>query len=204
MKALAILALLTTIAHASPEQTLADVQASYAKVQHLQGSFMQKTFNATFRKESESRGKLYLARPNRMRWDYVDQKDKPRRSMIFDGKTLWGIEPLNQKIYKHTAVDPTLPAAISFLNGGNLAAKFKVTAPKPDTLVLVPKKADAGIKQLTFVIDPKTKRVLKSIVVNHNDDTNTFRFAMIEKAVHAKTFQFDPKSQPTYAIEELK
>jgi chaperone LolA len=180
------------------------VQASYAKVQHLQGTFAQRTFNATFGKETESRGKLYLARPDRMRWDYVDNKDKPKRSMIFDGKTLWGVEPANQKVYKHTVVDATLPAAISFLNGGKLDAKFKVSSPSADTLELVPKQADAGIKKLTFVIDPKTKRVVKSIVVNHNDDTNTFQFAMVEKATNPKTYEFSPKSTPTYDVVELK
>ena len=205
MRALAIAALLVpAIAQASPEQTLADVQASYAKVTHLQGEFSQTVVNATFNRKDTSRGKLYLARPDKMRWDYVDAKSKLKRSMIFDGKTLWGVERQNKKVYKHVAVDATLPAAISFLNGGKLGTKFAVTAPASNTLVLVPKQADAGIKQLTFVIDPKTKRVVTSIVVNHNDDTNTFQFKVVEKAADPKTFAFSPASVPTYDVVELK
>ena len=52
--------------------------------------------------------------------------------------------------------------------------------------------------------DPKTKRVVKSIVVNHNDDTNTFQFSMLEKAADAKTYEFSPKRVPTYEVVELK
>ncbi len=86
MRALAILVLLPAVASASPEQTLADLQTSYAQVKHLQGEFDQTTIYATFGSEEKSRGNLYLARPDKMRWDYKDAKGKLKRSMIFDGK----------------------------------------------------------------------------------------------------------------------
>jgi len=205
MRAIVIAVLLApALASATPAQTLADVQASYAKVQHLQGSFTQKFANATFGTESKHRGMLYLERPDKMRWDY-SQPDHKGKSIIFDSKTLWVVEPENLQIYEHVTIDPTLPAAISFLNGGaKLSTDFDVSSPKPDTLVLVPKQANVQIKKLTFVIDPKTKRVVKSIVVNHNDDTNMFEFHVVEKQADAKLFTFSPKRVPTYKVITVK
>ena len=200
MRALAIvLVLAPAIAYATPAQTLADVQASYANVKELQGGFTQTFLNATFGKTSNSRGTLYLARPDKMRWDYANTK-----SMIFDGSTLWVVEPKNKQVYKHTTQDATLPAAIAFLNGGKLDEKFAVTEPTAGTLELVPKQADASIKKLTFVIDAKTKRVVKSIVVNHKDDVNTFVFSVAEKPIDAKLFTFSPKRVPTYKVIDVK
>lgn len=196
---LALLALLVpALASATPEQTLAEVQASYAKVKELRGPFAQTFFNATFGKTSDLKGTLYLARPDKMRWDY------PNKQMIFDGKILWVVEPKNQQVYKHATQDATLPAAISFLNGGDLGKQFTVTEPKADTLELVPRDTNAQIKKLTFVIDAKTKRVVKSIVVNHKDDVNTFTFDVTEKPVDAKLFTFSPKRVPGFKVIDVK
>jgi chaperone LolA len=204
VRALAIAVFLVpAIASASPEQTLADVQASYANVKHLQGSFTQTFVNATFGKTDHFKGNVYLVRPDKMRWDY-SQPNKKGKSIIFDSKTLWIVEPENLQIYKHSTVDPTLPAAISFLNGGKqLATDFTVTTPRADTLVLVPKKANVQIKQLTFVIDAKTKRVVKSIVVNQKDDSNTFEFRVAEQQPDAKLFTFSPKRVPGYKVIDV-
>ncbi|MBA3502284.1 MAG: outer-membrane lipoprotein carrier protein LolA [Deltaproteobacteria bacterium] len=88
-------------------------------------------------------------------------------------------------------------------HGAALATNFTVTEPTPNTLVLVPKQTNAGIKQLTFVIDAKTKRVVKSIVVNSKDDTNTFTFRLGEKEPDAKLFTFSPKRVPHYKVIKI-
>jgi chaperone LolA len=201
MRALAIVALvLPAVAQATPEQTLAEVQASYAKVRGLTGNFVQTYTNDTFGTKTISRGTLYLTRPDKMRWDYLDAKSGPKKSIIHDGKTLWVVENKNKQVYQHaTNTDAVLPAAIAFLNGGKLDDKFAVTAPSANTLVLVPKQADV-VKHLTFVIDPKTKRVVKSIVANHKGDTNAFEFRVAEKEADPKTYEFSPRTVPTYKV----
>jgi outer membrane lipoprotein-sorting protein len=135
-----------------------------------------------------------------MRWDYASSS----KSMIFDGTTLWVVEPKAKQVYKHTTQDATLPAAIAFLNGGDLGKQFTVTEPTAGTLELVPKQADASLKKLTFVIDQKTKRVVKSIVVNHKDDVNTFTFTVAEQPIDAKVFTFSPKRVPTFKVIDVK
>lgn len=199
-RALLVVALALPSAAVASPQLLDDVRASYAKVTSLSGGFKQTFTNATFGTDKVSRGSVYLARPDRMRWDYIDAKKDPSKSFIYDGKTLWVVEKKNQQVFQHDKADATLPAAIAFLNGGDLSKDFDVTAPDATTLELVPKQTDAQVRKLTFVVDATTKRVVKSIVVNHKDDVNTFEFALADKPVDKKTFQFSPKRVPTYKV----
>jgi chaperone LolA len=201
MRALFVVALLApTVAAASPADTLAEVQASYKGVKGMTGSFTQTVTRNTYGTTSKSRGSLYLARPDKMRWDYIDAKAKPDKSMIFDGKTLWVVEPKNLQVIQHEATATSLPAAVAFLNGGDLTKDFTVTQPATNTLELVPKATTAKVKTLTFVIDPQTKQVVKSIVLDHNGDTNTFELVLGAKQPDAKIFEFSPKRVPTYKV----
>lgn len=201
MRALLVVALLApAVAAASPADTLAEVQASYKDVKGMTGSFTQTVTRTTYGTTSKTRGNLYLARPDKMRWDYVDAKAKHDKSMIFDGKRLWVVEPKNLQVIEHQANATSLPAAVAFLNGGDLAKDFTVSAPAANTLELVPKQTTAKVKTLTFVIDPKTKQVVKSIVLDHNGDTNTFELVLGIKQPDAKVFEFSPKRVPTYKV----
>ncbi len=204
VSAIVVALLVSNVAAAAPAAgpLLAEVQASYAKVQHLRASFTQTVSNATFGTRAPTRGTLYLVRPDKMRWDYVNAKARPDKSVIFDGTTLWIVEPKNLQVFEHATQDPTLPAALAFLEGGSLANDFTITSPAADTLELVPKAANAQIKKLTFVIDPQTRQVIKSIVVNFKDDTNTFVFSNVDvdTAPSERLFQFSPKRVPTYKV----
>jgi outer membrane lipoprotein carrier protein len=219
---LAIVALvipLSAIAQPKPERTaaqvLADVETTYAKPQHLTAKFEQTVTYATMGTTKKSAGTVYLAKPDKMRWDYVEAKQKRvDKSFIFDGTTLWVVEPSNLQVLKHTAQNHTLPAAISFLNQSErLAKEFDVafadaTAQKTHgvpggvLLSLVPKQAAAQIKQLYFVIDPSTNQVARSIVIDSSDNVNAFAFrdADLKKKLDAKYFAFDPKTVPTYKV----
>ena len=45
---------------------------------------------------------------------------------------------------------------------------------------------------------------MKSIVVNHKDDINTFEFQVVEKAADPKTYELGPKSVPNFKVIEVK
>jgi outer membrane lipoprotein carrier protein len=195
-------------------QVLADVEATYAKPQHLTARFQQTVTYATMGTTRKSGGTVYLAKPDKMRWDYVDAKNKVDSSFIFDGTVLWVVQPSNLQVLKHTAQNTTLPAAISFLNqAGRLAKEFDVTFPAADVqqahgvpggvlLALAPKQASAQIEQLYFVVDPSTNQVTRSIVIDSSDNINAFVFTGVDlkKKIDAKYFAFDPKTVPTYKV----
>lgn len=190
-------------APAAAEPSLATVQASYAKLEHVKAAFTQTTVNATYGVTKARHGKLYLARPDKMRWDYSDKKQD--HSFIYDGTVLWFVDPAGKKVIKYKTDQQMMPVAFAFLRGGDLSKEFDVAA-SGDTLVLAPKSTNAAVKTLTLVIDAKTNRVVKSIVRNHQDDTNEFVLANLDEATapDAKIFEFSPKRVPLYKVEEYK
>jgi len=198
-------------------EVLAKVDATYAGAKQLSATFTQTVVNTTFGTTTVSTGTVSVARPGKMRWDYASKNKKKTdgKSFIFDGTTLWALEPANTKVYKHTVVAGTMPAAIAFLTGGgSLTKEFIASAPKDknqlvpgaSVVELTPKQPSAQYKQLLLVIDPTTWTVARSIVTDSQGHSNTFEFAAVDfKARHAAgTFTFDPKTKPTWKVETIK
>ena len=192
-------------------QVLAKVDATYANAKAVSATFSQTVVNTTFGTTTLSTGTVYVARPDKMRWDYTTKKKALDKAFIFDGTTLWVVEPQNRQVLKHTVVGGTMPAAISFLTGGGaLTKEFTASAPKNNNQLvpgasvveLTPKQSSAQYKQLLLVIDPTTWTVTRSIVTDANGHTNTFEFtAMNLKAKHsASIFAFSPQRFPTFKV----
>lgn len=204
MRALAVLLALCGTAAADPaSDLLAKVQATYAKAQGVTAHFEQTVVNATFGRTTRSSGTLYVAKPDRFRWDYAPVRKGARgKSFIFDGKTLWVVDPPNLQVVKNSVAGSKLPAAIRFWTGADLAAEF---TPSLDGkhLVLVPKQPSAQFAKLVLVLDGAT--VKQSIVVDSNGDTSTFELSSVDLAakVEPRFFAFDPKTVPTYRVIEV-
>lgn len=194
----------------SAAQVLAGVEAVYKQPTELTATFEQAVTNAAFGKTSKTTGKLYVQKPNKLRFDYGTPQ-KLDKAFIFDGKTLWIVEPSNLQVIVHTTQSSTLPAAIAFFTGaGSLARDFKVAfattkdhqVPGGITLELTPRRASAAYKRLYLVIDPSTNQVGKTIVIDSSDNINMFTFGNVDlkAAVKPSLFTFDPKSVPHYRI----
>jgi len=185
----------------SASQVLANVQQHYATIPELTVEFVQKVVNTTFGTTQTSQGTLYLAKPNLFRTDYVKGKPpKPTREFIFNGATLWIIDHANLQVIKNSAPGAVLPAVGSFLTGGNLAAANTVTL-TGNTLTLVPKQSQAGVKQLELVVDPQTWDVVESIVTDPSGDVNDFAFTSPRTTkLAATTFVFNSSSLPSYKL----
>lgn len=194
----------------SPADALAKVEATYVSAKQVQGAFVQTVHNQTFGKNSVSRGTFYVTRPDKLRWDY-GTPSKLVRSFIFDGKTLWVVEPAKREVITYQTQTSTMPAAISFLTGaGSLAKEFTVRAPSdkgalvPGAVVLelVPNQPSAQYKQLRLVVDPQTWTVSRSIVTAPGGDVETFELSSVDLTAKLapKVFEFSPKSVPGYKI----
>lgn len=172
------------------DQMVAKVQAYYTGITKLQADFRQIYDNTVVGKKSTSDGKVYIAKPGKMRWDYK----KPNRFFISDGTTLWVYEEANKQAFKQSLKDQVLPVAITFLYGkGDLASDF-TAAPDPgayggkkDWVVkLTPKQPSAQYKHLWLVIDPKDGHVKESIILEVSGNTNHFKFSNIKENAAAK------------------
>jgi outer membrane lipoprotein-sorting protein len=175
----------------TPAQALAKVEATYVKATELKGEFTQIVVNATFGTTTPSGGTFEIAKPDKVRFDYVNKKQKPDKSFVFDGTTLWIEEPLNKKVTKTAASTSALPSAVAFLtNPGQLASEFTIAAPAnknhlvPGSIVLelTPKQASATYAMIQLVIDPSTWTVPRSIVYVPGGDSTTYELRKVDLA----------------------
>lgn len=208
-----MLMVLAGTAHADDASAvLAKAQKFYAGADHLQAKFEQQVTHATFGDTGSSQGNVYVAKPGSFRFDY---KEKQRDAVVttktfaFDGKTGWFVDNVNKRIHTAAVTGAALPAAVSFLTGGDLAKQFTVAldatgaygAKDATVLKLTPKVVSAQYKAVYFVVEPKDGHVRESVVINANGDVNHFRFYApdLKSPVEPTLFAIDTH-QPGYTV----
>ena len=185
------------------DEIIGKVQSFYQDTKKLSADFRQEFTNTTFGKTSNSDGRLYIAKPGKMRWDYA----KPEKKyFISDGTTLWVYEEAARQAFEKTLKDEILPVAVTFLYGkGDLRAEFTASLDPgkygaPDDLVvkLVPKKPEAQYKALWLIVDPTDFHVKESVILEATENLNHFTFLNVKQNAQAKVedkhFKFVPPS----------
>ncbi len=195
---------------------LAGVQKFYAGIQHVNAKFRQEVTNTTFGRSDISDGKLWIAKPGKMRWDYQAKKTKKSKasiakSFISNGSYLYVVDNENKQVIKKDLQKNLLPTAVTFLYGkGDLAADFvpaidttKTYGGKTDTVLkLTPKAPSAQYKFLYLVVDPPTGRVKESVIIDGAGNSNHFRFYEpdFETSTKDAWFEFSDKAVKAYRI----
>jgi outer membrane lipoprotein carrier protein len=190
------------------------VQRFYAGIKQVSAQFRQSVTNETFGSTKASDGAVWLMKPGKMRWDYLEKKGKDvevKKSFISNGTYLYVIEHDNKQVVKKNLERDLMPVAVSFLYGkGELKAEFN---PEIDTsgkygekgdivLRLTPKQPSAQYKNLFLVVSPKDFHVSQSVIVDSSNNVNHFRFfgPDFNKPVKDSYFEFDPRSVKNYRV----
>jgi len=204
----------TSSAQPSATQAVQQVQQFYANIKQVTAMFRQEVTNNTFGSTKSSDGTVYLMKPGKMRWDYLEKKPTGvvvKKSFISDGKDLWVIEHDNKQVVKKSLQQDMLPVAVTFLYGkGDLTKDFN---PAIDTsssygtkgdvvLKLTPKQPSAQYKALYLVTNPTDGHVKESIIVDSSGNVNHFHFFApdFDKPIKDSWFEFDPASVKSYRI----
>jgi outer membrane lipoprotein carrier protein len=191
------------------DEIIGKVQSFYQDTKKLSADFRQEFTNTTFGKTSNSDGKLYIAKPGKMRWDYA----KPERKyFISDGTTLWVYEEAARQAFEKTLKDEILPVAVTFLYGkGDLRAEFTASLDPgkygaPDDLVvkLVPKKPEAQYKALWLIVDPTDFHVKESVILEATENLNHFTFLNVKQNAQAKVEEKHFKFVPPSGVKVIK
>lgn len=191
-----------------------NVQKFYANIHQATAQFRQSVKNATFGTTKDSDGKVWLAKPGKMRWDYYEKTKGAvtvKKSFISDGKTLYVVEHDNKQVIKKDLKQDLMPVAVSFLYGtGDLQKEFNAAldssgsyGTKGDVVLkLTPKQPSAQYKNLYLVADGKDFHVKESIIIDSSNNVNHFRFFQPDWTTPVKDsyFQFTPKAVPTYRV----
>jgi outer membrane lipoprotein carrier protein len=199
----------------SADQVVAQVQKFYASVDQVSAQFRQTvTLAPPYNTTKNSDGKLYLQKPGKMRWDYLEKKGSSiqfKKSFISNGTVLYLVEHDNMQVTKKNVSQDLMPVTVSFLYGkGDLKNEFNAALDTSGTygskgdvvLKLTPKKPSAQYKYLTLVVDPKDGHVRESVIVDSSSNVNDFKFYSpdFKSPIEDKYFQFNPASVKNYRV----
>ncbi len=190
------------------------VQKFYGEVKQVTASFRQAVTNDTFGSTKTSDGTVWIMKPGKMRWDYLEKKQTKvtvKKSFISNGANLYVVEHDNMQVVKKNLSQDLMPVAVTFLYGkGDLKTEFNAAldttgkyGAKDDIVVkLTPKKPSAQYKNLYLVVNPGDYRVTQSVIIDSSNNTNHFRFYSpdFKKPIDAKWFEFDEKSVKNYRV----
>ena len=191
-----------------------NVQKFYAGIKQVTAQFRQSVTNSTFGSTKTSDGTVWLMKPGKMRWDYVDKKQgkaQVKKSFISNGTYLYVVEHDNKQVVKKNLQNDLMPVAVSFLYGkGDLKAEFSAEIDKSgkygakDDIVLkmTPKKPSAQYKNLYLVVAKDNYRVKQSVIIDSSNNVNQFMFFApdFDKAQKETIYEFDERSVKNYRI----
>jgi outer membrane lipoprotein carrier protein len=208
-------------APSAPAEVVDRVQQFYAGIKQVTASFRQAVTNNTFGSTKTSDGTVWIMKPGKMRWDYLDKKKDPankakeivevKKSFISNGASLYVVEHDNKQVVKKNLQQDLMPVAVSFLYGkGDLKAEFsseidqsgKYGEKEDVVLKLTPKQPSAQYKNLFLVVSPKDFHVSQSVIVDSSNNVNHFRFYApdFEKPIKDSYFEFDERSVKNYRV----
>ncbi|HUJ58928.1 MAG TPA: outer membrane lipoprotein carrier protein LolA [Kofleriaceae bacterium] len=204
----------TAAAQPSAAEVVDNIQKFYANIKHVTAQFRQTVTNATFGSTKTSDGKVYLAKPGKMRWDYLEKKGSTtvfKKSFISNGTTLYDVEHDNKQVIKKDLKQDLMPVAVTFLYGsGDLKREFNAEpdgsgqyGTKGDLVIkLTPKTPSAQYKNLILVVSPTDYHVKESIIIDSSNNTNHFMFYApdFDKPIEDSWFEFDPRSVRDYRV----
>lgn len=207
-------ATVTATAPISASEVVDRVQKFYAEIKQVSALFRQSVTYDTFGSTKTSDGSVYIQKPGKMRWDYVEkkkQKVETKKSFISNGSYLYMVEHDNKQVVKKNLAQDLMPVAVSFLYGkGDLKAEFNAELDKSGkygskedvVLKLTPKKPSAQYKNLFLVVSTKDFHVTQSIIVDSSNNVNHFRFFApdFQKSIKSSWFEFDERSVKNYRI----
>lgn len=191
-----------------------NVQKFYAGIKQVTAQFRQTVTNSTFGSVKASDGSVWLMKPGKMRWDYLEKKankTQVKKSFISNGSYLYVVEHDNKQVVKKNLQNDLMPVAVSFLYGkGDLKAEFtaaidtsgKYGAKGDIVLKMTPKKPSAQYKNLFLVVDPSNYRVKQSVIIDSSNNVNQFQFFApdFQTTLKETIFEFDERSVKNYRM----
>ena len=177
------------------------VQDRYESVEDLSARFEQRTRSVALgvgsaAESTESSGRVFFAKPGRMRWEY----ETPRPSLVVsDGAVMWLFDPDSREAQRLRVTGSYLTgAALSFLLGtGQLEDEFLVTADECTAaiarLVLTPRK-EASYERLGLEVSRENGEVRSTAIHDLFGNVTEVAFTDLETngSPPVSTFQFEP------------
>ncbi|MBI3596964.1 MAG: outer membrane lipoprotein carrier protein LolA [Nitrospirae bacterium] len=177
------------------------IQAAYEHTTDWKAEFEQVTQIEGFDSPITSRGTLYIKKPDKLRWDYLEPN---RHQILVNEQKIWIYTPEQKQVIVSPFAeisDSQLP--LHLLSGvGRLDRDFTVqwtdpARPRPQdppSLTLIPKDPNTGLTKLLMDVDPVTYFITRLTLFEANGNQSRFQFARIRNDTGLKDrfFVFTP------------
>jgi len=204
-----VIASLGPVAHAqeasSAARVAARVQSFYDQTTSVRTAFHQTHYDRVYQRTTRSRGVLTIARPGKMRFDYLAGDGKV---VVTNGRSLTVYEPDDHGgggQYAQTALEDGLPSALGFLAGtARLDRDFTFRLRSASSvgwdghvLELRPRRAEPAYRRVLLFVDDDAATagvVRKVLVQDHEGNLNLFEFrrTAFNVAVADDRFELEP------------
>jgi outer membrane lipoprotein carrier protein len=172
----------------TPRELAEALQKKYDGIKDFSADFVHSYQGGVLRKQLTERGRVFIKKPGKMRWEYSPPDEK---LFVSDGVKLYSYIPQAKQVIVSTvpkedeASTPTL-----FLAGkGNLTRDFTPSAgalppgaPAGARAVkLVPKSRQPDYDWLVLVTDPATYQIRGLVTIDAQGGTSTFSFTNLKE-----------------------
>ena len=164
---------------AGTQDTTARVQAWLDSWSRLSGRFEQRLQAPTLPSEQVESGRFYIARPDRMRWDY---RHPERKLAVTDGVQTWLYVPLDRQVIRGSVDQLRRDSAVSLLLSGTLRLDeaFDIRSSSADEVAtwldLTPRESSDAIQSVRLHAETRTGRILGFEVVDPAGNRVTWSF----------------------------
>ena len=186
---------------AEPDATavLEGLQTWLDESRTLQGRFEQELLSGALGAGIEESGRIYIERPGRMRWDYVDPE---RKVAIVDGErtTLFLEEDLQLMLGRLEGEGDLLPALLA--GEGRLASLFEASlVPTEESekrgshrLLLVPRRPGEVFENVELALGRRDFGIIAAVVLDAGGNRLFYRFFELERnrELPPGVFSFEP------------
>jgi len=162
-------------------EVAAALQKKYDAIRDFSADFVHHAEGGVLRKKATERGKLYVKKPGRMRWDYTAPEKK---EFVSDGRRMYLHVPADRQVMVSPVpeADQATTAVLFLVGKGSLTRDFAVTFGEgggPDTysLKLQPKLPERDYDWLQIVVDRTTLQIRSLAAADARGGRSTFVFS---------------------------
>jgi outer membrane lipoprotein carrier protein len=195
-----LLVLISSLAQTlpSPGEAALKIEKAFASLRSLRAEFEQSYYSASLSTPLLEKGKLYLQKPDLMRWEYAEPE---RNVFVYKEGVSLAYFPEDNQLFRHTLSPEEKEWAIFTLLTGRARitdtytiepAEFPSDRKSPVQIKLTPK-SEGEISYILLEADPGTWLLDKAIFLDWAGNKQEFHFRAfkLNPRIDPKTFELD-------------
>jgi len=189
------------------DQLVKGLQLKYNRLSSLTADFTQ-IYTGRGEKSRRESGHVFLKKPGKMRWDYLEPEKK---LFVSDGKTIYEYVDSEKYATKSSVreSDDFRTPFMFLLGRGNLRGEFKLIEFSQESPVkagnkvlrMVPKR-NQDFREIIIEIIPETLQISRFSLIEDDGDRSDFLFSNIRENVPASAGQFTFKPPTGVEVRE--